>query len=336
MPKQEPLTFADKMNRRAFLQRLGLLGVGVAAGGCALADEPGVSADSPSAPLPQKDGKMPMRQLGTTGEKVSILCVGGFHLGRLPSEAEAVRLVREAVDSGVNFLDNAWDYHAGKSERWMGKGIKGIRDKVFLMTKTLSGDRSYESGMRQLEESLERLDVDYLDLWQIHAISDGDAQKMFRKGGVVEALEKAREQGKVRYIGFTGHRSIKGFLDILKEKYPFDACQLPLNCFDYNFKSFEKEVLPELVKQKIGVVAMKSMGGTSKPLDEKAVTVAEAIRYTLSLPVSTLVVGMESLEMLRQNLKIVQEFQPLKTAQMQALRDRVKPVSDGRFEWYKS
>lgn len=331
MPDQEPLTQAEKMNRRSFLQRLGLLGVGVAAGGCALAEEPAAETR-----LTSQEGEMPMRQLGRTKEKVSLLCVGGFHLGLLPTEEEAVRLVREAVDAGVNFMDNAWDYHAGKSERWMGKGIKGIRDKVFLMTKTLSGDRSYESGMRQLEESLERLAVDYLDLWQVHAISDGDAQKMFRKGGVVEALVKAREQGRVRYIGFTGHRSIKAFLDILKEKYPFDTCQLPLNCFDYNFKSFEKEVLPELVKQKIGVIGMKSMGGTSKALDEKAVTVSEAINYTLSLPISTLVVGMQSLEMLRQNIRTVKDFKPLKPAHMQALRDRVKPVSDGRFEWYKS
>ena len=183
---------------------------------------------------------------------VSALGLGGFHIGKIPTEREAIRLVHAAIEGGITFLDNAWEYHDGKSETRMGKAIKDRRGRVFLMTKVCTHGRDAKTAMRQLEQSLRRLQTEYLDLWQIHECAYyNDPEQHFAKGGVVEALERARKQGKVRYVGFTGHKDPEIHLEMLSYEYPFDSCQLPLNGFDATFRSFEQRVLPELKRQEI-------------------------------------------------------------------------------------
>ena len=179
--------------------------------------------------------------------------------------AEAVRIVHEAIDAGINFLDNAWEYHDGESERRMGRAIADRRDSVFLMTKVCTHGRDAKVAMRQLDESLRRLRTDYLDLWQIHeCVYYNDPERHFAKGGVVEALERAKAQGKVRYVGFTGHKDPEIHLRMLSFEFPFDACQLPLNGFDAHFRSFQTRVLPELARQQIAAIGMKSLGGDGR------------------------------------------------------------------------
>jgi predicted aldo/keto reductase-like oxidoreductase len=219
----------------------------------------------------------------------------------------------------------------------MGKALAGRRDKVFLMTKVCTHGRDARTAMKQLEESLRRLKTDYLDLWQIHeVIFDDEPAKYFAPGGAVEALDRARQQGKVRFVGFTGHKDPDLHLEMLSHDYPWDACQLPLNCFDASFRSFEQRVLPELNRRGIAPIGMKSLGGDARPVKAKAVTPQEAIRYALSLPITTLVSGIDSMRVLRQNLDIAQGFRPMTERQRQALLRRVGPkATDGRFELYK-
>jgi predicted aldo/keto reductase-like oxidoreductase len=284
-------------------------------------------------------GEMPRRALGRTGVDVSVLGLGGSHLGEAKSEREAVRIVHEAIDAGLNFMDNAWEYHDGRSEEWMGKALDGgRRHKVFLMSKVCSHGRDRKTAMRQLKESLRRLKTDYLDLWQIHeVIYDNDPELHFARGGVIEALEEARERGLVRFIGFTGHKDPMIHLKMLAHNYPFDTCQLPLNCFDATFRSFERQVLPELNRRGIAAIGMKSLGGDGDPIKKRAVTVTEALRYAMSLPVATIVSGIDSLKVLRQNLRIACGFTPMTTEEMQALRTRcAAAAADGHFELYKT
>ncbi len=202
---------------------------------------------------------IPTRPFGRTGIPVSILALGGWHLGLPKTDAAATRLAHAAIDAGITFLDNAWDYNDGLSETRMGKAIHDRRDQVFLMTKVCTHGRDGKVAMRQLEQSLKRLKTDYLDLWQIHeVVFDDEPARHFARGGVVEALDRAREQGKVRFVGFTGHKDPRLHLEMLAHDYPWDACQLPLNCFDATFRSFEQLVLPELTRRGIAVVGMKS------------------------------------------------------------------------------
>jgi aryl-alcohol dehydrogenase-like predicted oxidoreductase len=268
---------------------------------------------------------------------VSALGLGGFHIGKVGTEREAIEIVHAAIDGGVTFLDNAWEYHDGKSEVRMGKAIKDRRDRVFLMTKVCTHGRDGRTAMRQLEQSLRRLRTDYLDLWQIHECAYyNDPARHFAKGGVVEALERARKEGKVRYVGFTGHKDPEIHLEMLSYKYPFDSCQLPLNGFDATFRSFEQHVLPELKKQGIAALGMKSFGA-GEAVKKKAVTPAEALRYAMSLPVTTTISGMDSMRVLRQNLKVAIGFKPMSAHQMEAYRNRLaKPAADGRYELYKT
>lgn len=281
---------------------------------------------------------LPRRPLGKTGVDVSILCLGGSHLGEAKSEREATRIVHEAIDQGINFMDNAWEYHQGRSEDWMGKALVGHRDKVVLMTKVCTHGRKADVAMKMLEESLRRLKTDHIDLWQIHeCIYDSDPQLHFQEGGVVSALDRAKQQGKVRFVGFTGHKDPAIHLAMLAKGYPFDTCQLPLNVFDGQFRSFEQRVLPELGKRGIAALGMKSLGGEGEPVKKKVLTAEEAITYVLSLPVASLVTGIDKLEVLRQNLGIARNFKPLAPAEMAALRARVAvPAADGRFELYKT
>jgi uncharacterized protein len=282
-------------------------------------------------------GDIPRRPFGRHRDLVSALGLGGYHVGAIGTEREAVRLIHAAIDGGVTFLDNAWEYHEGKSEIRMGKAIRDRRQKVFLMTKVCTHGRDAKTAMRQLEQSLRRLHTDYLDLWQIHECAYyNDPERHFGKEGVVEALDRARKEGKVRYVGFTGHKDPEIHLEMLSYKYPFDSCQLPLNGFDATFRSFEQLVVPELMKQGIAVVGMKSFGAGDS-VKRKAVTPVEALRYAMSLPVTTTISGMDSMRVLRQNLKIAQGFRPMTESQMQAYRKRLaEQAADGRYELYKT
>jgi uncharacterized protein len=281
---------------------------------------------------------IPRKPLGKTGEQVSIIGLGGYHLGTVESRDLAARLVQEAVDAGVNFLDNAWEYNDHRSEEWMGLGLQGRRDRVFLMSKVCTHGRDKKVAMQQLEETLKRLGTDHLDLWQIHeVIYENDPDLHFAKGGVVEALDEAKKQGKVRFVGFTGHKSPAIHLKMLAHDYPFDTVQMPLNCFDATYRSFEQQVLPELQRRGIAALGMKSLGGDGQPILYGVVSAEEALRYAMSLPVASTICGIDSLDVLRQNVGIARGFKPMSPQEMQALRDRCGPSSgDGHLELFKT
>jgi aryl-alcohol dehydrogenase-like predicted oxidoreductase len=284
-----------------------------------------------------ESGGIPRRPLGRTGVPVSALGVGGYHLGDVKSSREAVRIVEEAVDAGLDFLDNAWEYHEGRSEEIMGRALRGRRGKAFLMSKVCSHGRGRDVALRQLEQSLRRLKTDYLDLWQIHeVVYPNDPERHFAKGGAVEALAQAKREGKVRFVGFTGHKDPAIHLDMLSRGFPFDTCQMPLNCFDGSFRSFEQRVLPEVLRQGIAPLGMKPMGGDGAPVKKRVLTAAEALGYAMSLPVATTITGIDSLRVLRQDVRIARSFRPLGAAEMAALRNRcAATAADGRFEAFK-
>ena len=270
---------------------------------------------------------------------VSALGLGGYHLGMVGTEREAISLVHQAIDAGIRFMDNAWEYHDGKSEIRMGKALdKGWREKVFLMTKVCTHGRDAKVAMRQLEESLRRLKTDHLDLWQVHEVAyEGDPARHFAKGGVIEALERAKEKGLVRFVGFTGHKDPSLHLEMLSHGYPFDTCQMPLNVFDASFRSFEQQVLPELARQGIAAIGMKTMCGEGAPVKKRAVAAGDALRYAMSLPVAVTVSGIDSAKVLRQNVGVARGFVPLSTTAMDRLRKQAAPQAvDGRFELYKT
>ncbi len=261
------------------------------------------------------------RPFGRHSDQVSILGLGGYHLGKTPTVTEAVRIVHAALDAGVTFLDNAWEYHDGESERRMGRALRDRRDAAFLMTKVCTHGRDARVAMRQLEESLRRLQTDHLDLWQVHeCVYENDPERHFARGGVIEALERAKAQGKVRYVGFTGHKDPAIHLAMLAHGFPFDACQLPLNGFDAGFRSFQARVLPELARQGIAAIGMKSLGGDGRAIKKKAAVVTAALRYAMSLPVCTTVSGIDSLKVLRQNLRIARGFSPMGAGRAEGLR----------------
>ena len=291
-----------------------------------------------STHAPPVPAEIPRRALGRTGEYVSAIGLGGYHLGLVPTEKEAIRIVHEAIYAGVTFMDNAWEYHEGKSEERMGKALVDRRGLAFLMTKVCTHGRDAKVAMRQLEESLRRLRTDYLDLWQVHELAFyNDPERHFAKGGVIAALDKAKSQGKVRFVGFTGHKDPAIHLKMLSYNYPFDTCQMPLNCFDATFRSFEQQVLPELERRGIAPIGMKSMGGEADMVKRKAVTAHEALAYAMSLPVATTVSGVDSLRVLQQNLRVARGFTPMSSNEMQALRARSADLAaDGRFELYKT
>ncbi len=284
-------------------------------------------------------GTIPLRKFGRADAKISALGFGGHHLGDAPDEKTAVEIVHQAVDGGITFYDNCWEYRRGKTEVLMGAGLKGRRDKVFLMTKTCPHGRDASLALQMLEESLRRLQTDHLDLWQVHGMAfDNDADLFIRKNGAAEALEKAKKDGRVRFVGFTGHQNPKVHLAMLNTGFPFDAVQMPLNPFDATFpRSFEKQVLPELTKRGIAVLGMKPLSGHGDAIKQGVISVEESLRYAMSLPgVTTTITGMDSLEVLHQNLRIAQNFTPMSEAEMDALRERCKPeAADGRYELYK-
>ena len=282
--------------------------------------------------------QVPQRPLGKTGVQVSALGVGGYHLGSTKDQNEATELVERALDAGINFFDNCWDYHDGLSEERLGTALKGKRDQAFVMTKVCTHGRGKDVAMQQLEESLRRLQTDHLDLWQIHeVIYYNDPDLVFAPGGAAEALLAAKQQGKVRFIGFTGHTDPAIHLRMLTQDFPFDTVQMPLNCLDATFRSFETHVMPEANRRGIAVLGMKSLGGSGEIVTHGAATPSDALRYAMSLPVATTISGMDSIGVLEQNLGIAKGFQPMKPEEMQALRDRVKVfAADGRFELFKT
>jgi predicted aldo/keto reductase-like oxidoreductase len=289
-------------------------------------------------PSPLEKEPIQRRPFGRHPDLVSILGLGGYHLGKVKTVPEAVRIVHAAIDAGLNFLDNAWEYHEGESERRMGRAIEDRRQSVFLMTKVCTHGRDAKVAMRQLDESLRRLRTDYLDLWQIHeVVYFNDPERHFAKGGVVEALERAKAQGKVRYVGFTGHKDPDIHLRMLSSDFPFDACQLPLNGFDAAFRSFQALVLPELARRQIAAIGMKSLGGDGRAVKKRAARIDQALRYAMSLEVCTTVSGIDSLKVLRQNLRVARGFLPMDARERERYeRSLTEYATDGRFELYKT
>jgi len=281
---------------------------------------------------------IPLRNFGKTDVKISALGLGGHHLGAAKDEATAVDIVHRALDGGITFYDCCWEYNRGKSEDWLGKGLRGLRDRAFLMTKVCTHGRDASLAMQMLEQSLRRLQTDHLDLWQIHGVSfQNDPREFIRPNGAAEALHKAKEQGKVRFVGFSGHKDPEIHLAMLNTGFPFDAVQMPLNPFDANFFSFEQKVLPVLNSRGIAPLGMKPIGGHGEPVQKGVFTAKELLQYAMSLPVATTISGVSEMPILEQNLGIAQGFTPLSTSEMQALRDRAKPYAgDGHFELYKT
>lgn len=292
--------------------------------------------------LAQRDSAngLPTRRLGRTDEQVSILCLGGWHIGAVEDKNEAVRIMHAAIDEGMTFFDNAWDYHNGGSEEIMGRAMVegGKRDKVFLMTKNC--ERDYAGSMRNLEDSLRRMRTDRIDLWQFHEmVYDSDPDWVFEKGGLKAALE-AQKAGKVRYIGFTGHKDPSIHAKMLNKPFDWDAAQMPINVMDAHYRSFQQQAVPLCLAQDVGVIGMKSLGGGSPrgaiPTNTSA-THEECRRYSLSQPVSSLVVGILSMEELMAEIKIGRGFKPMADDTKAVLLSRVEDVAgDGRFERFKS
>ena len=289
----------------------------------------------------EEKGGMPHRTLGRTGEKVSLIGIGGFHLGKPDlNESEAIRIIRTGLDNGVNFLDNCWDYNDGESENRMGKALRdGYRHKAFLMTKIDGRDK--KTAARQIEESLRRLRTDQVDLLQFHEIIRmDDPERIFAAGGGMEAALEAKKVGKIRFIGFTGHKSPEIHLKMLEtaasHKFRFDTVQMPLNVMDAHYDSFEKKVLPVLTKDDIGVLAMKPMGDPFI-LQSQTVTAVECLQYAMNLPTSVVITGCDSLPILEQAMKAARSFRRMTSAETQALLAKTAQAAhEGKYELYKT
>jgi aryl-alcohol dehydrogenase-like predicted oxidoreductase len=315
-------------NRRSFLQGTAISGI--LAG---LADQ--VFADQ------QDHGAgLPVRRLGRSGAEVSILCLGGWHIGKAAiddGEAAAIELMHRAIDNGLTFFDNCWDYHDGYSEEVMGKAIQDRRDKVFLMTKVCN--RDYEGAKANLDDSLKRLKTDHLDLWQFHEmVYDNDPDWVFERGGIRAALE-AQQAGKIRHIGFTGHKDPSIHLKMLQKPYNWASAQMPINICDYFFRSFLHGVVPQCIQQDTGVLGMKSLGGgvEGKIPGSGLLTAKECIHFSLSQAISSLVVGLRNDRDLTQALDVGRNFQPLTQSRQMELLERVRQqAADGRHELFKT
>jgi predicted aldo/keto reductase-like oxidoreductase len=293
-------------------------------------------------PVPEevRKGDMLYRAFGRTGESVSAFGLGGFHIGLVKEERDSIKLIRSAIDRGITFMDNCWDYHNGKSEVWMGKALRdGYRQKVFLMTK-IDG-RTRQAAARQIDESLKRLETDHVDLMQIHEmVRMEDADRCFDEGGAIEALEEAKKSGKIRHIGFTGHKDPivhNRTLDVAAaHNFHFDSCQMPLNLLDASFRSFAQDVLPRLLKESIAVLGMKPLA-SGAIVRSKIATPKECLTYALTLPTSTVITGMESMGALEQNLEIMKEFKPLDDGRMRELLARTREFArSGHYEKFKT
>jgi aryl-alcohol dehydrogenase-like predicted oxidoreductase len=319
-------TADSSISRRGFL--------GVAAASIFLAH-----ADQQVPRLESKNG-IPYRTLGRSREKVSLIGLGGYHLGKQADPQESIRIIRAGLDEGISFLDNCWDYNGGESEIRMGNALRdGYRQKAFLMSK-IDG-RTKAAAASQINESLRRLQTDRIDLLQFHeVIRDTDPDRIFAEGGAMEAILEAQRGGKARFIGFTGHKSPDIHLKMLatasKHGFTFDAVQMPLNVMDAHFNSFERKVLPILLKNDIGVLGMKPMGDHII-LESKTATPVECLHYAMNLPTSVVITGCDSLPILHQALDAARGFQPMNSSQVAALLARTaKAAEAGQFELYKT
>jgi aryl-alcohol dehydrogenase-like predicted oxidoreductase len=282
------------------------------------------------------------RTLGKTGEKVSAIGLGGAHIGRASSAELATTVVRGAIDRGITFMDNCWDYVDGEAERRMGNALRdGYRQKVFLMTKF--DGRTKQSAAQQIDESLRRLQTDHIDLMQYHEnIRLEDPDRFFADGGPLEALLEAKKAGKIRYIGFTGHKDPIVHLRMLdmaaQRKFHFDTCQMPLNVMDYHFRSFAHQVVPKCVEQGVGVLAMKTLGGADGIiLKSNTVNAIECLHYALNLPTSVVITGMDSLERVEQAMEAVRTFKPMSQSEVTKLVSKTKQAAaNGQFELFKT
>lgn len=288
----------------------------------------------------ERQGDMIYRKLGRTGERVSAIGLGGAHIGRPAEEKEAIRIMRTAVDKGINFFDNCWSYSLGKCETWMGNALKdGYRQKVFLMTK-FEG-RTKASAARQIDDSLKRLQTDRLDLIQYHEnIRMEDPDVFFSPGGPLEAVMEAKKAGKVRYIGFTGHKDPAVHLRMLEvaqaNKFHFDAAQMPVNILDGTFRSFTSQVVPLLVKQEIGVLGMKPMASGQIP-QNKLATGIECLHFALNVPTSVVITGCDTMERLEQALEAARTFKPLSKKEVTTLLSRTREAAlSGKYERFKT
>jgi len=321
------------MDRREFTKYLTALGVGAG-----MAQIPGLVRHACAA---QGKGQIPYRRLGSTGETVSLVGLGGFHIGKPElAESESIRIIRTAIDNGINFLDNCWDYNDGQSEIRMGKALRnGYRQKAFVMTKVDGRDK--RTAAQQIDESLQRLQTDTIDLMQFHeVIRMEDPDRIFAPGGGIEAMLEARQAGKIRYIGFTGHKSPAFHLKMLQTAFShnfiFDTVQMPLNVMDAHYDSFEKKVLPILLSKNIGVLGMKSLGDPFI-LESKTVNPVECLHYAMSLPTSVVITGCDSLPILEQALSAARNFRPLSQPEVAALLARTaKAAQAGAHELYKT
>jgi uncharacterized protein len=322
------------MERRDFIKSATAAGIAATtSGNFAQAPAP-KSTSRPEAP------GMIYRELGTTGARVSAIGLGGYHIGKGPDAQASIQLIRQAIDKGITFLDNCWDYNDGISEVRMGQALRdGYRNKVFLMTK-MDG-RTKDAYNKQLEQSLGRLQTDTIDLVQFHeVIRMEDPDRIFAPGGAIEAAVAAKEAGKIRYIGFTGHKDPAVHLRMLevaqKHGFHFDAVQMPINVMDAHFRSFTKEVMPVAVKQGIGVLAMKTFGDHFI-LDSKTVEPLEALQYGLTQPVSVVITGIDSPAILEQALTATRTFKPLSDTQIASLLSRTQQAAtEGKFELFKT
>lgn len=318
---------------------IALVGCKKSGGGGAKAGAP-KEGDVPRQPASVTSATMPLRKLGKTGAMVSAIGLGGSHIGQQKEEGESIGIIRSALDRGITFLDNCWDYNGGKSEERMGKALRdGYRQKAFLMTK-LDG-RTKDAARQQLEQSLRRLHTDVIDLVQIHeVIRPDDPELAFRDGGCVEALIEAKKAGKIRFIGFTGHKDPAIHLAMLQAAdahgFEFDTVQMPLNVMDAHYRSFEKLVLPVALSKNMGILGMKSMGA-GIILESKAVTAVECLRYAMSLPTSVVITGCDSIGVLDQAIDTAVKFKPYTESELAELLGRTRELAkDGAFEKFKT
>lgn len=297
------------------------------------------ASDPPELTAAHARAGMPMDVLGKTGARISRIGLGGFHLG-IPSESEAIRIVRTAIDHGVTFMDNSWDYNGGESERRMGKALRdGYRERAFLMTK-LDG-RTKESAANQLDQSLQRLGTDRIDLVQIHeVIRASDPHAVFQPGGAIEALVAARKAGKLRFIGFTGHKDPSIHLEMLdvaeEHGFSFDTIMMPLNVMDAQFRSFQRRVLPVALEKNLGICSMKPIGA-GDILKSHTVSAVECLQYALNLPTDVVITGCESMDLLNQAIRTAVTFEPLSDAQVADLLRRTREAAlSGQYEPFKT
>ena len=280
---------------------------------------------------------LPKRQLGSTGEMVSILGMGGGHVANSSnSDKDVIHIIQHAIDQGVTFMDNAWEYSNGRSETLMGEAIEHRRHELFLMTKVCARDRN--GALSNLEDSLKRLRTDVIDLWQFHEINYAtDDELVFAADGAAEAAQKALSEGKVRFVGCTGHKDPAYLMKMLDHDFPWSTVQMPVTVLDPYYKSFTKMILPEANKRNIGIIGMKSLGGKAQFITEAGLSLSDCLRFSLSQPISTLVSGMTSIEIVNENTNIARNFDAMDSNEKNLLLEKVKPIAaDGRYEWYKS